>query len=359
MDKINIRSPYYLTTEDTPVTPPTPIAPQTIQLNCGDTHNTGLDVGNVTYEFNTTNTGDVDIVISGNDVPVKFTVEWDGNTQTTEYIGLDTFDAQLLAEGVPQSEIATGDPSTKNTTLTINKTAANPSLVKVNALAPLINDSYTLTVNCPAPPPVVIVQTTQINIWFDSSGSMNATLSPLLGMVQNNLKSCLVQFYNNDSAEYDKYVKVRNWPDERTISRVSFEPDVLGATNVINIIFQDEGQIIYHPSTSSFTGTQSSVYLTDIQNYYNIINANSGGYISALIFQVEFSSPAYTGFKGLMQAVENGTGLYAGTNGLFGQNNVKFYYDIQDGVSYSSDPDYYRDFIIQGINDLGFSITCP
>jgi len=149
MKKINIRSPWFLTTSDEPI--PAPSAPQIIQVNCGDTWLTGIDVGSKTYEFNTAETGDVDIIIGGNDVPVKFDIEWDGNTVTTGYIGLDTYDQDLLDAGVSIGEINTGDPSTKNTTLTINKTAASPSLVSLLVTAPLINDNYSLEFVCPVP----------------------------------------------------------------------------------------------------------------------------------------------------------------------------------------------------------------
>jgi len=155
MDKINIRSPYYLTTEQKqvvpPPPPPAPTLPQTVQVNCGDTWLTGIDVGSKFYELNTSETGNVDIFIGGNDVPVKFTLEWDGNSVTTGYIGLDTYDQQLIDAGVTIGEIATGDPSTKNTTLTINKTAATPTLVKLTVDAPLVNDSYSLEFDCPVP----------------------------------------------------------------------------------------------------------------------------------------------------------------------------------------------------------------
>ena len=150
--KINVRSPYYLTTGDAVpippvVTPPTPVT----QVNCGDTWLTGVDVGDRIYEFNTSEVGDIDIVIGGNDVPVSFTLEWDGNTATTGFIGLDTYDQELLDAGVSAGDINTGNPSTKNITLTINKTSATPTLVKLNVLATLVNDNYSLAFNCPAP----------------------------------------------------------------------------------------------------------------------------------------------------------------------------------------------------------------
>jgi hypothetical protein len=355
MKKINLRSPFYLFTGQPETTPP--IAPQTIPLSCGDTHNIATDVGVVTYQFDTLETGNVDIDISGNDTPIKFTANWDGNSITTGYIGLDSFDTELLAAGVPAGEINTANPSNKNTTLTINKTASNPSLVEVVVDAPLVNDAYSITVNCPTSPPVVIEQTTQINIWFDSSGSMNSTLSPLQSMVANNLKSCLVQFYNNDGAEYDKFVQVKSWADERTFNVAGYEPDVLGATNVINLVFQDEAQPVYHPNTFVFNpnATPTGTYTTDITNLRNKLSSNPTGYITPIIFQVE----GFDAFKSMMETVENSLGAYSGNLGLFDYPNVKFYYNLQDGVSYSSNPNYYRDYIIQAFNDLGFSITCP
>ena len=148
MKKINVRSPWFLTTSDEQIPPPS--APAVTQVECGDTWLTGVDVGNRTYEFSTSETGDVDIVIGGNDVPVSFTLEWDGNTQTTGYIGLDTYDQDLIDAGVNPADINTGDPSTKNTTLTINKTLATPELVQLHVLAPLVNDNYSLEFNCPS-----------------------------------------------------------------------------------------------------------------------------------------------------------------------------------------------------------------
>jgi hypothetical protein len=144
MKKINIRSPYYLTSGESPQVP-------TEQVNCGDTWLTGIDVGNKVFELNTNDVGDIDIVIGGNNVPINFTLDWDGNTATTGYIGLDTYDQQLLDAGVSAGDINTGDPSTKNTTLTINKANATPTLVTLNVLAPLVNDSYSLEFNCPTP----------------------------------------------------------------------------------------------------------------------------------------------------------------------------------------------------------------
>jgi len=359
MKKINARSPFFLDV-DAETNIPNPTSPtQTIQVNCGDTYNTGLDVGDTIYEFSTPETGNVQIEVSGNYVPVKFVVEWDGVEQVnTGYIGLNTIDFALLLSGVQQSEINTGNPSTKNTTLTFNKTTQTPELIRVTATAPLVNDEYTLTFNCPEPPAVVIEQTTQINIWFDNSGSMNSTLSPLQSMVAGNLKSCLVQFYNNDGAEYDKYVQIQQFAYERTFEVAASQPTVQGATNCINIIFQDEASLIYHSGNPFSDQFMTTAYELDVVALRNVFTNNFKGYVTPIIFQVQ--SATFPQFKQLLQAVETGQGRYSQGYGLEDYTDrVKFYYDVQNGVSYNSNPTYYRDKIIQGINDLGFSITCP
>ena len=114
-----------------------PIAPQTIQINCGGTHNVGTDVGVVTYQVNTPETGTFRVNISGGDVPQKFTLKWNISEVTTNYIGLNGYDQNLLDEGVPIGEIATSDPSSKDGAfLEINKSASTPNLVELVVNAP-------------------------------------------------------------------------------------------------------------------------------------------------------------------------------------------------------------------------------
>ena len=337
---------------------------QTIDIECGGTHNVATDVGVVTYNLETPEIGNVTVDISGSDVPAKFDLKWNGNTETTNYIGLDFYDQQLLDAGVPIGEIATSDPSTKaSNSVTINKTSSLPKLVQLVVTAPLINDQYSVTFNCPQPAPIVIEETTQINIWFDASGSMDATLAPLQDMAAGNLKDCLIQFYDNDSAKYDQYVKVRSWQDERTFNRALQPPTEAGATNCVNIIFQDEAQSIYQSNPFNPSALRTAAYSTDIITLRNALTDNPVGYITPIIFQVQAGGGAYTAFKDFLKVVENGNSL-GGSNYDLPFNltdlseQVKFYYDVQEGVSYASNPTYYRNLIIQAINDLGFSITC-
>ena len=350
MIKINARSPFYLDVDaQGTIEPPTT---QTIQVECSTTHNTGLDVGNTIYELNTEETGTVTIAISGNDVPIRYKVEWNGVEQTdTKFIGLNTFDGALLLAGVPQADIATASPSNKTRTLTFNKTASTPTLVKITASAPLENDQYSLTFSCPVAP-VVIDTNTQINIWFDGSGSMNGTLPPLQAMVANELKSCLIQFYGNDSAKYDQYVQVRSFVWERTFQEGFKEPDVAGATKVWNFVFQDEATSVYMNYTFD-NQIRTKAFEEDILAARTMLSSNPSGYVIPVIFQVQ----AFPEFKKFLKAVEDGEGRYTLPYNLTDlSNRIKFYYDVQQN-NYTAN--YYRDLVIQAVNDLGFSITCP
>ena len=81
----------------------------------------------------------------------KFILKWNGADQVdTGYIGSNTYDEQLLAAGVPGNDINTGAVSTKNATLTFDKTLSYPNLVQLEVYSPLLNDEYTVTVTeCP------------------------------------------------------------------------------------------------------------------------------------------------------------------------------------------------------------------
>jgi len=155
MLKINTRSPFYITgnSEDQPVVVP-PTAPlQTIQVDCGDTYNTGTDVGENLFEFNTSEVGTVTLSITGNEVPIRFVSDWDGNEADTGYIGSSDYDAQLIAANIDVADINTATPSNKNSIITIDKTTATPTLITLRAYAPLVNDDYEIAFSCP--PPVV------------------------------------------------------------------------------------------------------------------------------------------------------------------------------------------------------------
>ena len=185
---------------------------------------------------------------------------------------------------------------------------------------------------------------------------MDGTLAPLQDMVAGNLKTCLIQFYGNDSAKYDSLVKVREFKGERMFREAASLPDVAGATNVWNFVFGDEATYIYM-ATYFDNQIRTISYEEDIANLRSVLLNNPTGYVVPVMFQVQSYLNEY---KKFLQGVENGEGRYFAPFGLADKTSeVKFYYDLEDGITYANNPNYYRDFVIQAVNDLGFTITCP
>ena len=185
---------------------------------------------------------------------------------------------------------------------------------------------------------------------------MDGTLAPLQDMVAGNLKTCLIQFYGNDSAKYDSLVKVRLFKGERMFREAASLPDVAGATNVWNFVFGDEATSIYMPPSFD-NQIRTQYYEGDIANLRSVLLNNPTGYVVPVIFQVKYHWDEY---KKFLQAVETGEGRYFPPFNLEDKTSeVKFYYELEDGITYANNPTYYRDFVIQAVNDLGFSITCP
>ena len=132
---------------------PKQIVNQDIDVNCGDIINEGSFIGTKTYNLVgvADKIGDVEIEFldTGNnqDSPVKFDITWDGNTETTGYIGDSDFG---LSDPIPAPDNTTSPTNKKQpTTLVINKTAATPTQVTLTAEPLFRNDSYSFRLNCP------------------------------------------------------------------------------------------------------------------------------------------------------------------------------------------------------------------
>lgn len=182
--KINVRSPFYITVtdegapdlsvdcpvdvSDTPIDIPAPTndaTPQpeyvqpaqlTEQVYCGETINIGEDVGVKTYVLNVGKvTGNVTIDYRVN-IPVSIVAVWNSSItsmQTTGYVGNSDFEQDLIDAGIGNtSNLASGE---QTGTVTVNKTAETPETVEVVVGAPIPTDDYSLTFNCPAAPAIV------------------------------------------------------------------------------------------------------------------------------------------------------------------------------------------------------------
>jgi hypothetical protein len=220
----------------------------------------------------------------------------------------------------------------------------------------------------PSPTGEVIDDKTEINIFFDDSGSMGTTEAPLNTMATTILKDCLLPFYNNDSALYDSRVRVIRMQsigrNERSYACISTTGTTSSITKVINLSFQDEGAAVYHGgSTSGWSNTtnRTNSFNADITTLRNNIDNNPTNYLIGEIFQVQTQSTGqYLNFKNLLIAVENGLGNYSGVYGLSDKPVVHNTYDVSVGVSGANSgpgsPQYYMGLIITAINNLGYSV---
>ena len=223
---------------------------------------------------------------------------------------------------------------------------------------------------------IEIDENTEINIWFDNSGSMDSTLAPLQEMQSTILKNCLLPIYNNDSALYDKKVRVltmydrngRKWDfTERFIRCISTErnfqrdPDTK-VKLVINLTFADESDDYGYGVANAFVSTtRAAVFDSDVVlAKTSLTNAASANYIiKGYAFRVSTKSNYYKGFRELTQATFKDIGVYAppynlsteSDNGLF-----KYSLDITPGTTAA----YYKDRIVEGLQELGINVpACP
>lgn len=187
---------------------------------------------------------------------------------------------------------------------------------------------------------VINIQT-KINIFFDSSGSMDSTLSPLTTMKNTILKDRLLPYYNNDSDLYDEKVTITNFINERTFDRVITTPP--DPWNVINLVFQDEAEGFYY--SWSFTWTRNSTYNTDITNLRTLLSSYWAEKYKTAIFQVQWDND----FKTLLSYVQNWIGNYAVPYWLSDKlSQFSFIYD----VIAASTPTYYANLITDTLDIL-------
>jgi hypothetical protein len=182
------------------------------------------------------------------------------------------------------------------------------------------------------PPPF----TTKINIFFDDSGSMNSTLTPLQVMATKNLKDIILPYYNNDNAAYDNNVTVVRFSEVPAVSTFGMSSTensiVLGGVNmqemptdrnVINIMFQDETNS--HP-LASFTGSSTQgLKASSVHFLTGGLTLNSKN--RAFFFQVDRNDLQGTNYRALMVSLSG-----ALQNTTF-RNQTTFTLDVVDGDS--------------------------
>jgi hypothetical protein len=204
---------------------------------------------------------------------------------------------------------------------------------------------------------LIVDNFTEINIYFDSSGSMNSTLPPLNDMRDNYLKACLLPFYNGNETLYNDRVKLFSFANERTFSLNTLgtpgsSPEV---TKVINFVFQDEAQSVYHLSNLTFdpfVDTPTTSFINDIDNLKAMYSAQPHSYYRGVVFQVQ----GYPVYKTFLEAVESGTGNFNIHNTSSISSQISYNYDV---IAANSDAKYYANLITGSLNQLGYNVpTC-
>lgn len=207
-----------------------------------------------------------------------------------------------------------------------------------------------------------VTDVTEINIWFDSSGSMDSTLAPLNTMKDTLLKNCIGPIYgynpavSGSDALYNARVKVFSDSNERFISWLATQRNYgrsadTSVNQVLNLTFADESDV-YGATTSFNNTTRTTTYNNDITLLRNNLTATP--FIKGVAFQVNTGPNTYPGFRSLTQATFVDTGVYTPPYNI--SNLSQFTYELD--VVAGSNAAYYLSKVVSGLNTLGFSVTC-
>jgi len=160
VEKINVRSPYYLTVDSQgspssgePV-PPEYDPPSTLTqpLECGNEVNVGEDVGTRIYEVDATNRSGTFTLSYTIYTPIKISYQFteDASPTVVGYKGGDVHKQELIDMGIPASEL-TGLVSGEfdNAGIPIVRSTDTASTLTITVEAPLQTDNYRLVMGCP------------------------------------------------------------------------------------------------------------------------------------------------------------------------------------------------------------------
>ena len=206
--------------------------------------------------------------------------------------------------------------------------------------------------------PIVIDGNTFINIYFDTSGSMNSTLAPLQTARDTLLHDALVPFYGNNSSVYNSRVTFVEISNERPLDW--FAMNYGGArytqfnnnTKVVHLAFTDENS-----PYGQFSAVNSQMS-NDVSTMKSRIEAlptiTPDNYVAALFSVINSGVPQFqTGVKKLFE----NESPYADTDvgdtvaELFNENKLALMHRVPQAMS----PQYYTDLIVSTLVGLGYT----
>jgi len=236
-----------------------------------------------------------------------------------------------------------------------------------------------------------ISEKTEINIWFDSSGSMNQTLPALENMRDELLKDCLLPLYNNDLLLYNERVKIISSWTERSIKQLgtvrNYNETILQnpawvnrsidltVDLVINLVYSDEGQgnadywkydclpdKCNPAQLFPVPTTQQAGYLNDVAYTRGTVEAaiiDPNPYeIKGAMFRVATSDPALIRQRELVELLFNDNALYFPPTNLSDYLTTNFQYrlDTLKGQSVNSQSPFISFQIYYLANNIDWNV---
>jgi hypothetical protein len=254
----------------------------------------------------------------------------------------------------------------------------NNRLPRWQDLIPLSCDFTFSVIQVPTAPPATLDSSTAINLFFDSSGSMDQVLPTLQYMASTILKPCLLPFYNNDSNLYNQRVKVTSINTERTIQWLGTQPSS-GATKVVNMAFSDEAIPLYvnpggflYPNGTPINVTATCIpepcrflpnnpptqeYVSDISLANSRLASNLRGIIYRINRGIAPNDPEDKIMKEFYQAVFTGQGQYSGVAGFSANVYTTLMDDVLALPNTPQNAQYYANKVIEGLNIIGYTLT--
>lgn len=203
-------------------------------------------------------------------------------------------------------------------------------------------------------PNLTVDNTTNVYIFFDSSGSMDSTLTPLQEMRDTLLKDALLPYYDNNETTYNERVKVISDASERTL----YTLDIQGVTptdgKIISLVFQDEADSPYGVTSSwTYNNARTAQFDSDMSALRTRLDSYPAEHYRGVIFQVATGTTGvYDAFKSFIKALQYGSGNYSGTNGFSNRDEFNYKFDVTPG----STAEYYKDLVVAALEELGFTI---
>jgi hypothetical protein len=226
--------------------------------------------------------------------------------------------------------------------------------------------------------PSILDSSTEINVWFDNSGSMDNVIQPLLNALNSCLRSLLLPIYG-DSATYNQRVKINTFSPatisingnnltftgkasgatERTFQIMNTMGSSVSITRVINLVFQDEANNTYH--ATPFNGVVTSNYSSDLTSLKSAISSRPDpSYYRSVLYHLSSGAgdSNAVAFKNMLQAATAGTGNFSGANSitqLVSDGKIRIEYDRQR----SNSSNYYLNLIRDTLISMGFTNIGP